>query len=163
MDHQYPTPRFYKHERSSFRETIEVSPWISFAVLDTFTNYCVDGCSSSYDHYCQGEPGLLFFAIERNNTGLTTTLIKIKRIINANVTAITSYDNTTQTGNGSTHIKMLVLTMKVWVRKPVSTQTTEETSSNRESSRMSNYDTISLNTIPHPIHKQRKSHRAVSV
>ncbi|XP_063444949.1 uncharacterized protein LOC134725228 [Mytilus trossulus] len=39
--------------------------------LDTTYNYCVNKCSSFYDLYCQGDIGVLVFAIERNHTAQT--------------------------------------------------------------------------------------------
>lgn len=39
--------------------------------MDTLTNYCVDKCKESDEIYCQGEAGLLIFAIHRQNTGKT--------------------------------------------------------------------------------------------
>ncbi|XP_076076103.1 uncharacterized protein LOC143046953 [Mytilus galloprovincialis] len=94
--------------------------------------------------------------------GQTATFNQNDSILNA--TTITTYDRPTHTVNYGMIIcncVLCILVLLVWVvlylkhhrsRKQVSMQTTEETSSNREASMVSNYDTISLNTIQHPIH-----------
>ncbi|XP_071133249.1 uncharacterized protein [Mytilus edulis] len=111
--------------------------------------------------------------VDLSLTGKITTFNQNNSMTEA--TAITTYDRTTQTVNYGMIIcncVLCILVLLVWVvlflkhhrsRKQVSMQTIEETSSNRESSRMSNYDTISLNTIPHPIHITNETYSAAWV
>ncbi|CAC5392611.1 unnamed protein product [Mytilus coruscus] len=107
-----------------------------------------------------------------SQAGQTTIFNQNDSIICA--TAINTYGRTTQTVNYGIIIcncVLFILVLSVWAvlwlmrhrsRKQVSMRTSEETSS-REVPRMSNYDTISLNTIPHPIHVTNETYSAVWV